>query len=192
MLAATPPAVPSQMELPAKPAPEAVPLEQRVRMLEEAVKEIRETRFTGRPTPEPEPPPPAPPLPAPPPLNLMLPPPVPIEPPPTPPLPPRMPTSEMKRTWLLKEMWAEARAIQYMFFDPRYTMPWGGRFLPLVLLVAFVTTHIWLPGATLTGVGPLLEKGVDLILGFALFKVLGHEARRYRETAPDLPPFLKP
>jgi hypothetical protein len=40
-------------------------------------------------------------------------------------------------------------------------------------------------------VGGLLNKVIDLVLAFLLFKVLGHEARRYRETAPDLPPTLR-
>jgi hypothetical protein len=29
------------------------------------------------------------------------------------------------------------------------------------------------------------------VLAFVLFKVLGQEARRYRETSPDLPPNLR-
>jgi hypothetical protein len=32
---------------------------------------------------------------------------------------------------------------------------------------------------------------VDLLLLYSMFKILGHEARRYRETAPDLPPSLR-
>jgi hypothetical protein len=32
---------------------------------------------------------------------------------------------------------------------------------------------------------------VQVVVGFLLFKVLAHEARRYRETAPDLPPSLR-
>jgi hypothetical protein len=179
---------------PSAPEPSAAPsltiatetrdsLEERVRRLEAAVKELQETRVTDRPVKEPMPSLPTPPL------NLVVPsiaaPPAPPPAPPPPP-PPRAP--EKKRTWLLTEMWAEARAIQYMFFDPRYRMSWGGRVIPLVLLALFLTTGFWLPGTGIEGVGRVLQKAAELVLGFALFKSLNHEARRYRETAPDLPP----
>ena len=34
----------------------------------------------------------------------------------------------------------------------------------------------------------ILDKLIDVPLAFLLFKVLSHEARRYRQTSPDLPP----
>ena len=37
----------------------------------------------------------------------------------------------------------------------------------------------------------LLTVPVDLLTLYGLFKILSHEARRYRETAPDLPPSLR-
>ena len=49
----------------------------------------------------------------------------------------------------------------------------------------------WLPFAIIPIVGPIIEKAGELVVGFMLFKVLGNEARRYRETAPDLPPSLR-
>ena len=49
----------------------------------------------------------------------------------------------------------------------------------------------WVPLATVPVLGFFLEKPVQIVVGFLLFKVLGHEARRYRETAPDLPPSLR-
>jgi hypothetical protein len=36
-------------------------------------------------------------------------------------------------------------------------------------------------------VATILDKIVDLALSYILWKVLIHEARRYRQTAPDLP-----
>ena len=63
--------------------------------------------------------------------------------------------------------------------------------LALLLIVGFVTSSLWVPGATLAGVGYVINKIADLLIGFVLFKVLGYEARRYRETAPDLPPTLR-
>ena len=95
-----------------------------------------------------------------------------------------------QRRWLLFDALAEARAIVRMFLDPRYHLPWSARVLPLVLLAAILTSS-WLPFMGIPVVGGLLNKVIDLVLAFLLFKILGHEARRYRETAPDLPPTLR-
>jgi hypothetical protein len=174
------------------PAETIAPLEQRVRRLEETMREIQETRIaTDRPAAVN--PPPALTVP---PLNLVVaqdvavPPPI-VAPPVSVPPPLLVPAPEPKRSWLLTEMLSEARAIQFMFFDPRYRMSWGGRLLPLVLLAAFLTIDFWLPFVKLPGIGWILEKAVELMLTYVLFKVLGHEARRYRSTAPDLPPSLR-
>ena len=97
--------------------------------------------------------------------------------------------------WLLLEILAEARAILRMYFDPRYRMTWVGRVLPIALLVAFFFPAIC-PG-DLPLVGPLLAKisllvkVVELVIAYVLFKVLAHEARRYRETSPDIPPSMR-
>ncbi len=104
---------------------------------------------------------------------------------------PARPPGPPQQTWLLAELLAEARAIVRMYVDPRYSMPWLGRLLPLALLAAFITSYYWAPFTSVPVVGWLLNKVLDLVLGFVLFKVLGHEARRYRETAPDLPPNLR-
>jgi hypothetical protein len=94
--------------------------------------------------------------------------------------------------WLLWETLAEARAILRMYLDPRYRLSWLGKILPPLLLVAIVFSDYWfLPAQIPFKVGWLLNKAMDLVLAFVLFKVLGHEARRYRETAPDLPPSLR-
>ena len=92
-------------------------------------------------------------------------------------------------------MFAEARAIPRMYFDPRYRMTWVGRVLPIVLLVAFFFPDYAL--AIFPLVGPLLAKisllvkVVELLIAYVLFKVLAHEARRYRETSPDIPPSMR-
>ncbi len=101
------------------------------------------------------------------------------------------PSTEGKRSWLLLEMWAEARAIQYMYFDPRYRMSWHAWLIPLLILAAFITTGWWVPGADIVGMGRLIVKAVEVVLAFAMFKMLAHEARRYRQTAPDLPPWSR-
>ncbi len=110
--------------------------------------------------------------------------------PPGPP-PPANASNATQRSWLLWETIAEARAIVRMYLDPRYTKSWLGRTIPLVLTAAFVLAHYWVPFAIVGIVGPIIEKAAQLLVGFVLFKVLGHEARRYRETAPDLPPSLR-
>jgi hypothetical protein len=105
--------------------------------------------------------------------------------------PPSLVPAAVRRTWLLMDVVAELRAIHRMFVDPRYRMSLFGWLTPLLLAAAFVTSSYWLPMAGIPVVGPFLDKLVDLGLGFILFKVLGHEARRYRETAPDLPGNLR-
>jgi hypothetical protein len=100
--------------------------------------------------------------------------------------------------WLFKEMLAEARVIPRMYFDPRYRMTWLGRFGPLVLVLAFFFAHyvvLLIPLLNLLLSVPILGAAVvmvaQLVIAFALFKLLAHEARRYRETSPDLPPSLR-
>jgi hypothetical protein len=61
----------------------------------------------------------------------------------------------------------------------------------MMLLAAFLTTGWWVPGVNIIGIGRLIEKVVELLLGFVLFKVLAHEARRYRRSAPGLPAWLR-
>jgi hypothetical protein len=185
-LAAAPPDPPPAPALTLPPASDTnTSLEVRVRRLEEAVKEIQETRVTDRPAPSALSTSPLDSVVAP--VNVAA--PTAAPPPPSPPAPAS--SVAEKRPWLLTDMWAEARAIQYMFFDPRYRMPWGGQIIPLLLLAAFMTTGFWLPGAGAVGIGWIIEKCVGLLLGFALFKSLSREARRYRQTAPDLPPSLR-
>jgi hypothetical protein len=100
----------------------------------------------------------------------------------------------LKRSWLFQDLYTELRSMVYMFIDPRYTLTWTGRVVPLVLVIAIATSFIWFPGiSTLyTLVSPALGltvmKLVDLVMAYFLFKILSREAARYRETAPNLPP----
>jgi hypothetical protein len=100
-------------------------------------------------------------------------------------------STSAERIWLAWDVIADARAIFRMFVDPRYSMSWFGRLVPVGLLVAFVTTYYWVPLAAVPVLGFFIEKPVQILVGFLLFKVLSHEARRYRQTAPDLPPSLR-
>lgn len=106
--------------------------------------------------------------------------------------PPAWPSFRNSMIWLLWDTWAEARAIVRMFVDPRYHFPWSVRLLLLGLVAAFLTTKYWVPGSSIPILGDwLLVKLVDFLLAFILFKWLGHEARRYRQTSPDLPANLR-
>jgi hypothetical protein len=93
--------------------------------------------------------------------------------------------------WLTLESIAEVRAIFGMFTDPRYRLSWPARITPLALTALIVLSWWWVPFTSVPFLGLVLNKSIDLVLAFVLFKLLGHEARRYRETAPDLPPSLR-
>lgn len=95
------------------------------------------------------------------------------------------------RRWLFRETLAEGRAIVRMFLDPRYRLSWFTRILALALAAAILTSGFWVPLTSVPIFGTLFDKVIDLVLAFVLFKVLGHEARRYRATSPDLPPALR-
>jgi hypothetical protein len=97
--------------------------------------------------------------------------------------------------WLVLELWAEARAIFRMYVDPRYRMTWVGRVVPVVLVIAFIFASYCV--ALIPLIGPFLVKipflveAVQLLMAFVLFKVLSHEARRFRQTSPDIPSSLR-
>lgn len=96
----------------------------------------------------------------------------------------------------LADLLADLRAMYRMLVDPRYAMTWLGRLGIPGLLVAFLLPKLWMPA---TGYVELLGDWAlwlytslgQLITGFCLFRVATYEARRYRETAPDLPPSLR-
>ncbi len=97
----------------------------------------------------------------------------------------------VRRTWRLLDALTELRAMYWMYFDPRYRLSWFGRLGPLVILALILTSGFWMPATGLPVLGLVIEKLGDLVLAYLLFKLLSHEARRYRETAPDLPPSLR-
>jgi hypothetical protein len=96
-----------------------------------------------------------------------------------------------RQGWLFFESVTEVRAIFRMFTDPRYRLSWSGRIAPLALAVLMLFSWWWVPFSAVPIFGNVLDKAVDLLLAYVLIKLLAHEARRYRETAPDLPPSLR-
>ncbi len=92
-------------------------------------------------------------------------------------------------SWLLLDMWREAKLLVAMILDRRYTMAWTTRLIAIVFLPAILTAHWWLP--LLFFWFPLMwfeiTRGlcvnlVILVLAFALYKALSREAQRYNET----------
>ena len=108
--------------------------------------------------------------------------------------PPAAPVTKSPLGWtgMLWELLIEIRAIFFMFVDPRYRLGWPTRILTVVLLAAIATSLFWPPMSMLPSVlATILDKIVDLALSYILWKVLIHEARRYRQTAPDLPSSMR-
>jgi hypothetical protein len=175
-------------------------LEQRLHRLEDAVAALQDTRQIEerllerllqqvRPGPPPQPPRPseqvtAAPRPAPPP-----------EPPPAPPPPPssidvtakviqHAPTV-LRQAWLITDMLRELRAMVRMFFDVRYTVGWPARLTVLVLLPLILVSGWVMPFTSVPVFGALmviLDKVLDLMLAFFLYKVLSREAQRYLQA----------
>src|SRR5438552_566703 len=84
----------------------------------------------------------------------------------------------LPRQPLLVDLYLEAVAIFRMFFDLRYRVAWTTRILVVLLLPAILTSHWWVPFAPVPVIGGLLDKLVDLLLAFVMFKALSREARR--------------
>jgi hypothetical protein len=80
---------------------------------------------------------------------------------------------------LLLDVCRDLLAIFWMFVDLRYAVAWPTRLLTVIVLVAILTSSWWDPLAYLWLVGPWLDKLLDLVLAFVMFKALSREARRY-------------
>ncbi|MSU77687.1 MAG: hypothetical protein EXS16_06285 [Gemmataceae bacterium] len=85
-----------------------------------------------------------------------------------------------KTTWTLIEMFNELKMLFWTLFDRRYHMAWATRVIVIVLLVAILLSSWW-PFAFDNTIGRLLEKIVNLLLGFVMFFILHIEMRRYQE-----------
>ncbi len=99
----------------------------------------------------------------------------------------RTPHRLLPGVWLLMDVCSEARIIAKMYFDRRYQMTWIGRLVPPLMLIAIVTSGVWVflfPGMALiySPIATLINKWLDLVLAFIAFVVASREARRYREA----------
>jgi hypothetical protein len=91
---------------------------------------------------------------------------------------------------LLVDVCREFLAIFWMFMDRHYHVSWSTRLLTLILLAAFLTSSWWnllayFPPQWL--IGFILAKLVDLLLAFAMFRVLSREAHQYLEARKSAP-----
>ncbi|HYV38251.1 MAG TPA: hypothetical protein VE988_21385 [Gemmataceae bacterium] len=84
--------------------------------------------------------------------------------------------------WLLIDICREAVAIFWMFIDLNYKVAWSTRLLTFILLPAILLSQWWVPFAHVPVIGEIIDKLIDLILAFVMFKALSREARRYMET----------
>ncbi len=102
-----------------------------------------------------------------------------------------------RRQWLLFDILADLRMMKRMYFDRRFILPWQARILPLVLIVAIATSWLWvrlipIPLPELLHFASdfllgFLNKIIDLILALFLWQTLHREVQRYREAVANLP-----
>lgn len=74
----------------------------------------------------------------------------------------------------------DLRWIVRMFFDRRYPLGWSVRLLPLAALLIILLSWLLLSGIWV--IGPWLDKAVDLVLAFFVYRMLSCEAARYRQA----------
>ena len=86
--------------------------------------------------------------------------------------------------WLFFDAIAEARAIFRMYFDRRYRVSWIARMTPLLGGILLVLSWLLISGIWI--VGPIVDKGFDLVLAFVVYKVLHREVQSYRFAIADL------
>jgi hypothetical protein len=83
-------------------------------------------------------------------------------------------------SWLAFDMVQELVMIGRMLLDRRYHTAWITRFFVIVFAIAIFTSGLWVPLSSVTGIGPVVEKLVNLLLGGVMFLALACETRRYK------------
>jgi hypothetical protein len=84
-------------------------------------------------------------------------------------------------SWLAIDMVQELVTIGRMLLDPHYHTAWSTRFFVIVFTIAIFTSGLWVPLSSVTGIGTVIEKLVNLLLGGVMFLALFCETRRYKE-----------
>jgi hypothetical protein len=84
--------------------------------------------------------------------------------------------------WLFVDMLADARLMFLMLLDRRYAMAWTTHLVVWLFVPAILLSGWWFPVAYFPILGPYLDKVLDLLLAFCVYKALSRETRRYREV----------
>jgi hypothetical protein len=90
------------------------------------------------------------------------------------------PPAPEKAGWLLVDLWCEVRTFGKMIFDHRYPFSYAGRFGPVIITCAYVFCWLFMGGV----IGSLLERIIDVVLAFVLYKIMSREVQRYRAMFP--------
>jgi len=91
-----------------------------------------------------------------------------------------------RQGWLIPELYAEVRAIFWMFLDTRYRLGWTCRLIPPILISLLFISWFVLDGRLLY-VGTIIDRIFEIALVVIAYKILSREARRYRDTVGDFP-----
>ena len=83
---------------------------------------------------------------------------------------------------MLFDTFRELRLIWRMFRDHRYRVGWFTWFMVLTFLPLILLSGWWFPPAWLPIVGSYLDKMMNVILAFFVYKALSREARRYQKV----------
>jgi hypothetical protein len=94
--------------------------------------------------------------------------------------------SSQRQGWLIPELYAEVRAIFWMFLDTRYRLGWTCRLIPPILVSVLFISWFLLDGR-LFYFGTIIDRLIEIALVVIAYKVLSREARRYRDTVGDFP-----
>ncbi len=85
-----------------------------------------------------------------------------------------------KRPWLLFDTLDELRLIVRMFSDRRYRVAWVTIIVPLSVVFLMIGSSMTI--GNIPVVGSVLDKLIDLLLAYFVYKVLTREAMRYRDA----------
>ena len=94
-------------------------------------------------------------------------------------LPPRESATIASR-WLLLHTFRELGLIWRMFRDRHYRVGWFTWLIVLLFLPLILLSEWWFPLAWLPIVGSYLDKIMNVVLAFFVYKALSREARRYQ------------
>jgi hypothetical protein len=92
--------------------------------------------------------------------------------------------------WEAFSILKELQLVFRMYFDPRYRLSRIAQLgVPIIFVMMILNylnfTQVW----TLPIVAPILERGIFIVLAFAMYKILAREAQRYSDVLKYLAQF---